>query len=133
MAECNAQAILSASACWLIRRPVELEAIKVNLLCRILTQTNPMATCDPDELISDSKCWLNRPLIELQSIQTQLLCELVNGGAPGATCVIGCAVTGPAIPGPCIFSIAYSPGPNPGYWLWDESRGLWDEIVAPGP
>lgn len=111
----------------------QVNAIIVGLLCRIYSGINPMAVCDPNTLLAEAKCFVSRSQNEILAIQAQLLCEILQGGAAGQTCIIGCAPTGPVIPGPCLFSIAYSPGPNPGYWLWDENRGVWDEVLAPGP
>jgi hypothetical protein len=133
MASCDPSALVQAGVKFSGLSTRYLELVKVELLCLILRQSNPMASCDPNVLLEAGKCLQCLGTQQMQVVQTQLLCEILQGGGSGATCIIGCANTGPIIPGPCPFSLAYSPGPNPGFWLWDQARAVWDEIVAPGP
>lgn len=133
MANCDPKELVSEAACFTGLSPKQFGMVTLALLCRIMRGGDPMASCDVNDLMRDAKCFAGLPTNQQMAIQTQLLCEILNGGGSGTTCIIGCPVTGPVIPGPCAHSLAYSDPPNPGVWLWNDSSGLWDEIISPGP
>lgn len=133
MAQCDVQAILSASSSFAGLPTPQLEIVKTALLCELLMQANPMATCNVNDLLQAGRCFANRLPGEIPIIQTQLLCEILNaGGGGGATCLL-CGVGPPTIAPPCPCSLYYSLPPNSGLWSGDSTTGLWDEIIAPGP
>lgn len=106
----------------------------LELLSQILKAANPLANCDPNVLLDSGKSFGALSEKDSWTVGLELLCEILNAGGSAATCIIGGAAWPPVIAGPCAFSIYYStPGPNPGFALWDATNGLWDIIIDKGP
>lgn len=132
MATCPVQPLVDAGADF--SRASERECVNVGLqlLRQMLLGINPMAVCDVQSLVTAGKDFDRVSYREAVNVGLQLACEILTVGL-GATCIIPCPSTGPVVPGPCLYSIAYSAGPNPGVWIWDATRAAWDELIAPGP
>lgn len=129
MAECSAQDLMEASACFACLDEKQLMAVNAQLLCEILQISNPMATCDPVELMEDGACFACLDTRQLAIIQTQLLCEILSaGGGGGSSCIFGGTADPVAAPA-CTYAIYYRTDTG-GVWLWLPATAEWAQLIG---
>lgn len=131
MAQCDAQALVNAAACFCGLSPKQVGMVELALLCKIWQAANPMANCDVHDLMKDAKCFAGLPIDQQNAIIIQLLCEVLHSGGTGQTCLL-CGVGAPVDAAPCDCSIYYTLPPNAGVWVWDSVGVAWEAVINPG-
>lgn len=131
MAQCDTNALFSASSAFTGLTPYQLQLVNTALLCQILQANNPVATCNVQSLISAASCFACLQPGQLAIIQTQLLCEILHAGSGGASASLTCGSGAPVAPPPAGVACALyydsdSNSPTAGsFWFWDNTGVAW--------
>lgn len=85
MADCNSNALAENAACLACASPIELQGIRILLLCNILNGT-PM-NCDANTLMAAASAagYTAMPPRQMDAVEVYLLCSLSNGSGSGFT------------------------------------------------